>query len=105
MFQYHFQPILFLSETPVKTVKSITVGNIRRLNEIAVEVVLDLDPGGGQIHVFDAFLALQEEYRQFCLAHDFPEEPIRTWACGDTMHSGYIVNDHYAQMLLNHVCR
>lgn len=81
----------------------ITVEKIRTLNAAAVKLVEEHFPN--RVQVFNAYLPLQARYMELCKKYDFPMRLSRKWICMDKMHAGTIINDHYAQMLLNHVCQ
>ena len=86
------------------TQHGITEAKIRALNAAAVELVADhFLPS--QVKIFDAFLPLQARYNALCLKYNFSQGLTKAWECQDRMHTGFVINDHYAQMLLNEVCQ
>ena len=86
----------------METTHGITAEKLRILNAAAVKLVGD--DYLGRVQIFDAFFPLQERYNQLCRKYNFPNGLTKDWECLDKMHTGFIVNDHYAQMLLNYVC-
>ena len=80
----------------------ISAEKLTLLNEAAYTLVANFWPG--RVQIFDAFLPLQARYNDLCRKYDFPLRVTKNWECQDKMHTGFVINDHYAQMLLNYVC-
>ena len=73
------------------------------MNRIAKEIVQEHYPQ--HVFIWDSHLALQAKYKELCLKYWVKSDAKRMWACHDTIHSGSIIYDHYAQMLLNFLCQ
>lgn len=101
--QQNLTIIVFLSEIPMETTHGVTVEKIRTLNAAARKLIANSYQD--RVLLFDAFLPLQARYNELCKKYNFPNRRTRKWICTDKMHAGAIINDHYAQMLLNQVCQ
>ena len=100
--QYPLTIVVFLSELPITDWRGITVDKIQILNQAVTELVADLYQG--KVHIFDAYLPLQARHNEICRKYRFPWEHTREWQCPDLMHTGFVINNHYAQMLINFLC-
>ena len=78
--------------------------DIRRLNTILRRIASDNK--SDQYVLWDSHLALQKEYVSLCRSFYIPDDEYGNaakspqWTCGDENHSGYVVVDQFAQMLL-----
>ena len=80
----------------------ISTENLLKMNWIAVYLVQNHFKG--EVVVWDSHLALQRKYKLICLKYHMQNDPKRVWSCEDKLHSGTVVLDHFAQMLLNYIC-
>ena len=100
--QFPFEPILFLSETVHRTTYGVSTEALLKMNWIATYLVQS--HFRGQITVWDSHMALQKRYKFICLKYKMMDDPRRLWSCQDKLHSGSVITDQFAQMLLNHLC-
>ena len=82
--------------------RNITVKRIEALNKSARKLVADYYHG--KVQIFDSFLPLQNRYNELCNKYKFPRELTKEWDCVDPLHTGFVINEYYSQMLLNFVC-
>ena len=86
----------------LRTAYDVTTESILKMNWIATYLVSSYFPG--EVVVWDSHMALQKKYKMICLKYALRDDPKRIWVCEDALHSGSVVLDHYAQMLLNYLC-
>lgn len=103
-FQYDYKIIVMLGELPMyeRVVYKIGQDDLRLLNAAATKLVKDHYQG--QVQIFDSFFPLAARYSELCAKYKFPHSLTREFRCKDTMHAGFVVNDHFGQMLMNYLC-
>ncbi len=80
------------------------------LNNASWTVANELNRQSGQedVIVWDSHLALQLRFADICSQHSYTLERMdgttEIWRCLDPTHSGRIMFEHYAQMLVNYLC-
>ena len=91
-----------MAESVHKTSYSVTSEALEKMNGIAARLARDHFPR--DVFIWDSHLQLQQRYKEICLRYRVPSDAKRMWSCHDTLHSGTIIYNHYAQMLLNFLC-
>jgi hypothetical protein len=80
------------------TIDSKPVDNIHKLRSIAIEILSARAPS---VIVWDSHLAMQKQYVELCRDQAIPRNDDECdWKCGDANHSGYVVVNHLAKLLL-----